>query len=110
MYAEEETGRKLNAMSFEGVKYAQIDKTMTLNLVNRKATPIPVEITFRTGGKADEATNDGKITLNSHSPADWTDYRGHSAVNNSSRVVWKGTVKPGETFSPSVKYHYFARH
>lgn len=109
-YREEETARKLNALGFEGHNYAQIDKTATLNLINRKPTPIEVEITFRTGGKADEASSDGKITLNSHSASDWIDYRGFSAVNNSSTVVWRSTIKPKETFAPTVKYHYFARH
>ena len=109
-YTEEETARKLNALGFEGHNYARIDKTASLSLVNRKSSPIEVEITFRTGGKGEEASHDGKITLNSHSTSDWTDYRGYSAVNNSSRVVWKATVKAGETFSPTVKYFYFARH
>lgn len=109
-YREEETARKLNALELNGHNYAQIDKIATLNLINRKPTPIEVEITFRTGGKADEASSDGKITLNSHSASDWIDYRGFSAVNNSSTVVWKSTVKPKETFAPTVKYHYFARH
>ena len=109
-YREEETARKLNALELNGHNYAQIDKTATLNLNNRKPTPIEVEITFRTGGKADEASNDGKITLNSHSASDWIDYRGFSAVNNSSTVVWRSTIKPKETFAPTVKYHYFARH
>ena len=109
-YREEETARKLNALELNGHNYAQSDKTATLNLNNRKPTPIEVEITFRTGGKADEASNDGKITLNSHSASDWIDYRGFSAVNNSSTVVWRSTIKPKETFAPTVKYHYFARH
>ena len=109
-YSEEETARKLNALSVQGYHYAQIDKSTSLNLINRKSSPIEVEITFRTGGKANEASDDGKISLNSHSATDWINYQGYSAVNNSSRVVWKATLKPGEAFAPSVKYHYFARH
>lgn len=109
-YTEEETARKLNALNFDGHNYAQIDKTTSLQLSNRKSSPIDVEITFRTGGKFNEASHDGIVSLNSHSSADWIDYRGQSAVNNSSRVIWKATLKPGETFAPSVKYHYFARH
>ena len=109
-YSEEETARKLNALSVQGYHYAQIDKSTSLNLINRKSSPIEVEITFRTGGKAGEASDDGKISLNSHSASDWVNYQGYSAVNNSSRVVWRATLKPGESFAPSVKYHYFARH
>ncbi|HEY4261452.1 MAG TPA: hypothetical protein VGM98_14890 [Schlesneria sp.] len=90
--------------------HAQIDKTATLNLINQKPQAIEVEITFRTGGKADEASSDSKITFNSHSANDWIDYCGYSAVNNSSTVVWRSTIKPKGTFAPTVKYHYFARH
>jgi hypothetical protein len=109
-YAEEETERKLGALTVHGQQYARIEKLASLNVINRKPLPVELEITFRTGGKAENASDDGKITLNSHSPADWINYNGHAAVNNSSQVVWKVTIKPGATFSPTVKYHYFSRH
>lgn len=110
MVNDEETDRKLNDMNINGYNYARIGKSATLTLSSRKATAADVEITFRTGGRATEATNEGKITLRPHSPEDWLDYQGASAVNNSSSVVWKTKLQPGESFAPTVTYHYFARH
>ena len=109
-FADEETDRKLNDMNVSGYNYARISKSATLTLSNRKTSPVDVEVTFRTGGRATEATHDGKITLKPHSPEDWIDYHGHSAVNNSSTVVWQTKLKPGESFAPTVKYHYFSLH
>lgn len=109
-FADEETDRKLNDMNVSGYNYARIGKSATLTLSNRKTIPVDVEVTFRTGGRATEATHDGKITLRPHAPEDWLDYHGYSAVNNSSTVVWQAKLKPGESFAPTVKYHYFARH
>ena len=108
--ADEETDRKLNDLNINGYNYARIGKSATLTLSNRKNSPVDVEMTFRTGGRAADATNEGKITLNPHSPEDWVDYHGVSAVNNSSLVVWKAKLQPGDSFAPTVKYHYFARH
>ena len=109
-FADEETDRKLNDMNVSGYNYARIGKSATLTLSNRKTSPVEVEVTFRTGGRATEATHDGKITLKPHAPEDWLDYHGYSAVNNSSTVVWQTKLKPGESFAPTVKYYYFARH
>ncbi len=109
-FADEETDRKLNDLTMHGTHYARISKTATPTLSNRKAVSIDIEVTFRTGGKATEATQDGMITLKPHAPEDWIEYQGYTAVNNSSTVVWQAKLKPGESFAPSVKYHYFARH
>ncbi|MBC8112742.1 MAG: hypothetical protein H7062_00025, partial [Candidatus Saccharimonas sp.] len=98
-FDDEETDRKLNDMKVNGHNYARISKSATLTLSNRKSIPVDVEVTFRTGGRATEATHDGKITLKPHAPEDWLDYHGYSAVNNSSTVVWKATLKPGESFA-----------
>ena len=109
-FSDEETDRKLNDMNVLGYNYARISKSAALTLSNRKSIPVDVEVTFRTGGRATEATHDGKITLRPHALEDWLDYHGYSAVNNSSTVVWQTKLKPGESFAPTVKYHYFARH
>lgn len=108
--ADEETDRKINDMNVNGYNYSRISKSAELTLSNRKTTAVEFEIMFRTGGRATDATDKGKITLKPHSPDDWIDYHGASAVNNSSMVVWKEELEPGKSFSPSVKYHYFARH
>jgi hypothetical protein len=109
-YDEQEIGRELEAITWNGYRYAKIIKRATLDLCNNKPVPIEAEITFRFGGKATEATKEGQITLDAHNPEDWTNYHGDPAVNNSSIVRWKVKLGPGETFAPTVTYHYFTRH
>ena len=107
---EKEVGRELKSIQWDGFNYARIDKEMNLDLCNNKASDIEAEVTLRVGGKVDKASLDGDLTLNPFDPADWLQYNGHPAVNNSSTVVWKTNLKPGENFEPSQTYHYFTRH
>lgn len=108
-YDEQETGRDLKALVWEGYHYAKIDKDASLHLCNNKSVPIEVEISVRLAGKATAASHDGKIVLGPFDAADWSNYRGHPAVNNSSRVSWKVKLAPGETFEPKISYTYFSR-
>lgn len=107
---EKEVGRKLDALKWDGKKYARIGKLATLDLCNHKGTTIDVEISMRVGGRATNASDDGEVELGEHRRDDWTHYRGSPAVNNSSVVRWKTKLGPGETFAPTVRYHYFTRH
>jgi hypothetical protein len=109
-FDEHETGRDLNAMSWDGSQYAKIAKEANVHLCNNKQVPINVEMTLRVGGKVTESTDDGKVVLGAFRAEDWVNYRGHPAVNNSSTVTWTATLKPGETIEPVVAYHYFTRH
>jgi hypothetical protein len=109
-FREEETERKLKALTWDKYTYAKIDKKATLQLRNAKQEPIEAEITFRVGGRFGEISDGGKGTLNAFQKADWQDYRGSPAVNNSSSVRWSAKIQPGETFTPTVTYHYYARH
>ncbi len=105
---EEETGRKLQALRWDGKSYAQIDRTATLSLCNHKPDAIDVEISLHLGGRATKASDRGKVVLGPYRSSDWRRYRGSPAVNNSSTVTWKKRLKPGEIFAPSVNYQYFA--
>jgi hypothetical protein len=107
---EKEVGRDLKSIQWDGINYARIDKEMKLDLCNNKAIDIEAEVTLRVGGKVDKASLDGDVTLGAFDSADWVQYNGHPAVNNSSTVTWKTKLKPGEKFEPSVTYHYFTRH
>lgn len=106
---ERETGRDLKALTWDGYAYAKIDKEAKLHLCNNKSVPIETEITLRLGGKVTESSHEGKIALSPFDPTDWSNYRGHPAVNNSSVVTWKVKLEPGETFEPTVAYHYYTR-
>jgi hypothetical protein len=107
---EKEVGRELRSLEWDGHYYARIDKEMQLNLTNNKPVDIEAEITLRVGGKVRKASDNGDVTLGAFNAADWVQYTGHPAVNNSSTVVWRTKLKPGETFEPSVAYHHFTRH
>ena len=107
---EEETERKLKSLTWDDHSYAKIDKKATLQLRNAKQEPIEAEITFCFGGRFGEISDGGQGTLNAFQKADWQDYRGSPAANNSSSIRWTAKVQPGETFAPTVTYHYYARH
>ena len=107
---QQETGRQLKAIHWSGSHYAKIEKEPSPDLCNNKSVPIEAEITMRLGGKVTDASHEGKITLGPHNSIDWKYFRGDRVVNNSSTVRWKVSLKPGETFKPKVKYHYYVRH
>ncbi len=107
---EKEVGRELNKLQWDGHNYARIDKEIKLDLCNNKAIDIDAEITLRVGGKVDKVSDDGEVVLRAFDAADWVQYHGHPAVNNSSQVTWKVRLKPGQNFEPTVVYHHFTRH
>lgn len=107
--SEQETDRQLKALAWDGHEYAKIVQRATLSLRNYKAEPVEVEIAARLGGKAEEASDQGQISLAPYHAQDWEQYRGDPAVNNSSTVRWTATVKPGEVFQPTVAYFFFTR-
>ena len=109
-FSEQETDRQLKALTWDGREYAKIVQRATLSLRNYKAEPVEAEITVRLGGKAEEASDKGQISLAPYHAEDWEQYRGDPAVNNSSTVRWTATVKPGEVFQPTVAYFFFTRH
>ena len=108
-FSENEVKRDLKALSWSGYNYAKISQQAKLDLCNNKSETINAEITFRFGGKAEKVSNEGQITLASYRAEDWQRYRGDPSVNNSSIVRWKVSLKPGETFEPTVDYHFYTR-
>jgi hypothetical protein len=109
-FTADEIDRQLQALTWDGHRYAQIHQRAELNVTNFKQQPVELEITVRFGGRADEASHDGEVSLGPHRAEDWNQYRGATAVNNSSTVRWKIHLEPGQSFRPTVKYHYYARH
>ena len=107
---DEETNRKLGDLQWQGFSYARVSGQMQIELANNKTVPVPVEIRLRFGGKADEVSDDARVKLEMFNPQDWENYRSDTAVNNSSLITWKTTIKPEESFKPTVKYHFFTRH
>lgn len=107
---EKEVDRTLQALKWDGYNYARIEREMKLDLCNNKPIAIEAEITLRVGGKVTKASHEGSVVLNPFDAADWVQYHGHPAVNNSSSVTWKAKLKPGESIQPTIVYHYHTRH
>ena len=109
-FAEEETGRDLNALTWDGHAYAKIKQRGQLTLSSYKQQPIEAEILLRFGGKAEEVSDGGTVALSPYRAEDWNQYRGSPAVNNGSTVRWKTTLQPGQAFRPTVQSHFYTRH
>ena len=109
-FSEKEVARKLQAMKWDGYHYAKIDNHASFHLCNNKPSPIDVEISVRLGGRVTETSHEGKITLMPFNSADWNNYRGSPAANNSSLVSWKIKLAPGEVFEPTIDYTFWTRH
>ncbi len=109
-FAAEEIDREMGALTWGGRQYAKIRQRAELQVTNYKNQPIELEVTVRFGGRADEVSDAGKVTLGPFRADDWNQYRGSTAVNNSSIVRWTLELEAGETLAPTVSYHYFARH
>jgi hypothetical protein len=108
-FSEEETGRTPNALRWHSHSYTQIDRIGRLDLSSRKQVPVQVEITCNLGGRATEASDGGEIVLDAYRAEDWIQHYGDPAVNNHSTITWKKLVRPGESFRPTVDYHYYVR-
>ncbi len=106
---EQEINRVPNGFQWNRTSYFKIEKQAKLKMTNYKPHPIRAEISFRFGGKATEASDNGKITLQPYTASDWKDFYGDPSVNNSSVVRWQFELQPGESFQPTVQYFYYSR-
>lgn len=107
---EKETHRKLSALTWDRYKYALIGNEFTIELANNKSELIDIELTVSTGGRVTEAGEGGDVILLPFIQSDWVNYRGSTAVNNSSRIVWKTRIAPGDCFSPQFAMEFYTRH
>jgi hypothetical protein len=106
----EEIDRQLQALTWDGQRYAKIKQRATLEVTSFKQQAVALEIRLRFGGRAEQASEGGRITLAPYHPDDWNQYRGSPAVNNSSTVYWTLDLAPAKTFQTTVDYHFHARH
>jgi len=104
-----EVKREFKALSWRGHNYARIEGKIEPELANNKAEPVAVEVQLRFGGKATQASDDGKKTIEAFRAEDWHDRRGNP-INNSSVIRWTQTILPGERFEPTVDYEFYLQH
>ncbi|MFX1476056.1 MAG: hypothetical protein ACFFCO_11355 [Promethearchaeota archaeon] len=108
-FIEKETRREPDAIEFDRTQYARITKEGTLTVKNYKQEAIDLIITCELGGNADEASQDGQITISDYQNSDWTQHRGAVALTGHSTITWTLRLEPGETKELTCKYHYYIR-
>ena len=108
-YEEEEVGRDLEAIHFDGHAYVRITKKGTLSVTNYKKENVDLLITCQFGGNATKASDAGKIEVTDFKNEDWGTFRGSPALTGHSVIDWEITLKPGETKEVSCEYFYYAR-
>ena len=106
---DSEVKRDLKALNWRGYNYARVNGKIEIELANNKEVKVPVEVRLRFGGKAKEASDDGKITLSTFRHEDWHNRQGDQ-INNSSLIEWTSEIEPGECFKPTVNYEFLLRH
>jgi hypothetical protein len=108
-YEEEEIGRDVKAIHFDGRDYVKISKKGTLQVTNHKNEPIALLVSCEFGGNATKASDGGDITVSDFAHGDWTDFRGSSALTGHTTITWNLNLKPGETKEVSCEYYYYTR-
>ena len=84
-FEETETRRELKALRWSSNDYAKIYQKASLDLCNNKSETIDVEITLRFGGKADQVSHEGKMTLAPYRAEDW---QTTEAIQGSTIAAW----------------------
>lgn len=106
---DREVDRELQALQWRGHGYARVEGEIDVEVISRKAEPIPLEIDLRFGGKAVSVSDEGLISRSAYRREDWGDASG-DAINPSSQIEWRATVASEEPFRPTVDYHYWVRY
>jgi hypothetical protein len=105
---EEELSRLANALNWNGTSMALLKKKGTVTIHNYRAEKSESRITVSLGGRAEKASDGGKIQLNDFRPDDWS-ANDYGAVNNHSDVTWEVSLEPGQsrtfTYEASLYVH-----
>ncbi len=97
---EEETARQRNALEATGYRWDLVTVKGTVEVVNRKSTPVKMRITKVVNGEMLSASDDGKITKMAKTLV---------AVNMTSRVVYTPELRPGERRQLTYTYNTYVR-
>ncbi len=103
---EEEIGRTDNALHRNGTSYALVRGRSTITLASSRREPSSVRVTLALGGKALEASDEGRIVITGHSGADWGG-NDPGPVNNHSDITWEVQLAPGESRNLTVEFSYY---
>jgi len=106
-YREKELGRQANVLRWNDRSYSRVKKKGTIRITNFRKEKSTVRVRASVGGKADSASNGGKIRVNNHRASDWRSSPG--SVNNHSDIEWEVTLEAGQTKEVSYTVSYYVR-
>ena len=92
-------------MRFDPDVSKRIKKRGTITIVSRRREPSAVRVSVSRGGRAEAATENGRVTVNDVRAADWGS--GAQPVNNHSDIVWDLQLAPGETKKLDVTFAFY---
>ena len=128
---ERETRRVPNAANWNGDQIARIDLAGTLTLVNRRATPVEIEVVRHVLGNVERADGEGRVErvnvledlallgqASGHGGAapigsswigwfNWPPW--WRQFNGAGRIRWRVTLEPGAETSLGYAWSYFGR-
>jgi hypothetical protein len=105
---EEEVSRKPNAINYDGTHYTLVTKKGTISLTNYRKEKSVMRISLSTGGRVENASDDGKVKMNDFIGSDWQD-GGYHTVNNHSDVTWDLSIDPGQTKTLTYTVSFYTR-
>jgi hypothetical protein len=109
-YDAKELARKMDALNFDGYKYAEIEEEGLLTVRSYKAVPVALEARLSVAGRVTEAIDGGEVKIGLFRAEDWKHYRGSPAVNNSSDVLFRIPLGVGESAERRLRTTYYVRH
>ncbi|MBI5117851.1 hypothetical protein HZA56_15355 [Candidatus Poribacteria bacterium] len=108
-YDEDEIGRDLKGIHFDGNDYVRISKKGSLRVTNHKKEIVELTITCQFGGNATKASDDGKFSVSDFNDQDWSDFRGSRALTGHTTITWDLVLGAGETKDVTCEYYYYTR-
>jgi len=107
-YDEEEVSRKANAIHVDGTSYTQVTKKGTISVTNYRKEKSVMRISLSSGGRVEQASDDGKVKVNDFATADWQE-GGYHTLNNHSDVAWDLNIEPGQTKTLTYTVSFYTR-
>jgi hypothetical protein len=95
-YEEQEVSRKHNAINVGNTNYTLVTKKGTISVTNYRKEKSVTRVSLSTGGRVEEASDEGKVKMNDYTATDWQE-GGYHMINNHSDVTWDLSIEPGQT-------------
>lgn len=119
--ADRETGRKPDAVTWNGRQYGRIDLAGKISLTSYRGEPVELEVTRHVAGNIDSADADGRTEMlnalecfqrtwgaGRSYMGSWHDWpRWWLHFNGFGRIKWQVQLEPGKTVDLGYIWHYY---